>query len=197
MEKITMKKIVKKIILFPYFFINRISFLLNKIQIDQFPLINGVIYLRNQGNFKIGKNCIINSSYFFNPTGFERTIITVEETGSLIIKDNVGISNTAIYCSNSIVICDNVFIGAGVKIYDTDFHSIKLSDRITIPDRNVQQGKIIIESGAFIGAGTYILKNATIGKESIVGAGSVVTKTIPPYEIWAGNPAKFIKKINE
>ena len=48
----------------------------------------------------------------------------------------------------------------------------------------------------FIGAKTIITKPVTIGQGAVIGAGSVVTKDIPPYEIWAGVPARFIKKIN-
>ena len=54
---------------------------------------------------------------------------------------------------------------------------------------------VVIKDGAFIGAHTIVLKGVTIGERSIVGAGSVVTRSIPDYEIWAGNPAKFIKKV--
>ena len=54
---------------------------------------------------------------------------------------------------------------------------------------------VIIKDGAFIGAHSIILKGVIIGEKSIVGAGSVVTKSIPDGEIWAGNPAKFIRKI--
>lgn len=54
---------------------------------------------------------------------------------------------------------------------------------------------VIIEDNAFIGARSIILKGVTIGANSIIGAGSVVTKSIPANEIWAGNPAKFIRKI--
>ena len=59
-----------------------------------------------------------------------------------------------------------------------------------------QKAKVIVEHDAFIGGGCIILKGVTIGAEAVVGAGSVVTKSIPPKEIWAGNPARFIKKIN-
>ena len=56
-----------------------------------------------------------------------------------------------------------------------------------------EHGKIKIEDHVFLGANTIISKPVTIGKGSIVGAGSVVTKDIPPYQIWAGNPARYIK----
>ena len=57
-------------------------------------------------------------------------------------------------------------------------------------------GSIKIEDNVFIGAKTIITKPVTIGQGAVIGAGSVVTKDIPPYEIWAGVPARFIKKIN-
>ena len=56
-----------------------------------------------------------------------------------------------------------------------------------------KHGKIRIEDHVFLGAHTIIAKPVTIGKGSIIGAGSVVTKDIPPYQIWAGNPARYIK----
>ena len=52
-----------------------------------------------------------------------------------------------------------------------------------------------IKDGVFVGAHSIILKGVTIGEGSIIGAGSVVTKSIPAGEVWAGNPAKFIRKI--
>ena len=55
-------------------------------------------------------------------------------------------------------------------------------------------GSIVLKEGCFIGCGSIICNPVTIGNNAIVGAGSVVTKSIPPYEIWAGNPAHFIKK---
>lgn len=57
-------------------------------------------------------------------------------------------------------------------------------------------GEVRIKKNAFIGTGTIITKPVTIGERSIVGAGSVVTKNIPDNEVWAGNPARLIKKRN-
>ena len=56
---------------------------------------------------------------------------------------------------------------------------------------------VIIENNAFIGAHCTVLKGVTIGKGSIIGAGSLVSKSVPQGEIWGGNPATFIKGINE
>ena len=56
------------------------------------------------------------------------------------------------------------------------------------------QGEVYIGDYAFIGARTIISKPVKIGKGAVVGAGSVVTKDIPEGEVWAGNPAKFIRK---
>ena len=62
-----------------------------------------------------------------------------------------------------------------------------LSDIYWLPN------KIVLEERAFIGTKTVICSDVTVGKGSIVGASSVVTKDIPPYQIWGGNPATFIK----
>lgn len=58
-------------------------------------------------------------------------------------------------------------------------------------------GNVVIKKNAFIGTRSIITKPVTIGEGAIVGAGSVVTKDIPDYEVWAGNPAKHIKKLNK
>ncbi len=60
---------------------------------------------------------------------------------------------------------------------------------------NWHHGKVNIEEHVFLGTNVIITKPVTIGHHSVVGAGSVVTKDIPPCEIWGGVPAKFIKKI--
>ena len=59
----------------------------------------------------------------------------------------------------------------------------------------IHRKPVLIEDGAFIGTGTIILKGTHIGRGSIIGAGSIVSGEIPPFEIWAGVPAKYVKKI--
>ena len=56
-----------------------------------------------------------------------------------------------------------------------------------------RKGKVIIEDGVFIGLNVVICNSVRIGKGAVIGAGSIVTKDIPPYQVWAGNPARYIK----
>lgn len=109
----------------------------------------------------------------------------------------MGISQAALICHQSITIGNNVKIGGGVMIYDTDFHSLDSNVR---KDANLDllskvKQPVIIANNVFIGARSIVLKGVSIGENSIVGAGSVVTKSIPANQIWAGNPAKFIRNL--
>lgn len=191
-----MKKIIKLVI--RYFKNIKVYFVLkmSRIEYENFPEINGKLFLKNYGVVKFGKNVVLNSAYKFNPIGGQTfTSIFVEKNACLEIGEKSGISNTAIYCAEKIVIGKKVYIGGNCKIYDTDFHSLKLEDRMKRPEINQKEKSVYIKDGAFIGGSTIILKGVTIGKESVIGAGSVVSKNIPDYEVWAGNPVKFIRKM--
>lgn len=158
--------------------------------------INGKISVHGSGNIAIGDNVVINSSENANPTsGFNRTHIRAEEGGTVIIQNNVGISNASITAKKSVIIMDDCFLGSGVKIWDTDFHPVSYDERMD-GDRGALSMPVVIKKGAFIGACSIILKGVIVGEKSVIGAGSVVTKNVPDGEIWGGNPAVFIKKVN-
>lgn len=123
--------------------------------------------------------------------------IRVGGNGILRIGSNVGINSSSIFCDNSITIGNNVLIGGGCQIFDTNFHNINYIERRN-PDTNgiSKTAPIVIEDDVFIGGHCIIQKGVRVGARSIVAAGSVVIKSIPSDELWGGNPAKFIKKIN-
>lgn len=158
-------------------------------------VIHGLLFLHGHGNIDIGEEVIITSSSNYNPTdGSNLTHLSTKENGKLIIGDRCGLSNCAITASKEVIIEAGVLIGSGVFISDTDHHELRAEDRKNNTG-NILSAPIKIEKDVFIGARSIILKGVTIGEGSVVGAGSVVTKDIPAGEIWAGNPAKFIKKI--
>lgn len=155
------------------------------------------IHVTRRGYVNIGKNLHINSGENHNIIGRQqKNTFWVE--GKLTIGDNVGMSCTAIICKHEIHIGNNVVIGGNTVIYDTDFHSLAVDIRNekTMDSANAKWGKVVIEDNAFIGAHTTILKGVTIGTNAIVGACSVITSNVPANEIWAGNPARFIKSVN-
>lgn len=177
---------------------NYVILTLFRVNYASFPDIRGVIFIRNHGLIKIGEKVIFNCKLSANPVGGPyETSLCVSEGASLIIGSNVGISSTAIICNVGISIGSNTKIGSGCRIYDTDFHSIDFFQRCESVDLTVKELPVSIGEGVFIGAGSIVLKGVTIGDYSIIGAGSVVSKNIPANEIWAGNPAKFIRKLSD
>lgn len=190
------KKFVRSVLAFPNSIYNWFILKYRRVSIGKNLIIRGRIFcIANQKNaITIGKNVTINSSRGANPIGGEtKTILFAKNDGKIVIGNNCGISNATLFATECIEVEDNVLIGGGVKIYDTDFHHLDYSKRIN--DVQSVSKPVRIKEGAFIGAHSIILKGVTVGKHSIVGAGSVVSKDIPDNEIWAGNPARFIRKV--
>jgi acetyltransferase-like isoleucine patch superfamily enzyme len=161
------------------------------------PLIRGRLFVGGRGELIVGKKVVINSSHRSNPVGGKaRTSIHIAPTAKIAIGNNVGISNSLLYSRVSITIEDDVMIGGGCQIYDTDFHSIRYEDRILNGDKATKSAPVLIKKGAFVGTSSIILKGVTVGERSIVAAGSVVVKDVPNDEVWGGNPCSFIKKLS-
>lgn len=157
--------------------------------------VRGNIILQISGVVKIGDNVRINSAFSANPiSSGMRTSICVRG-GVLKIGNETGISNSYFVCAKGIYIGDQVLIGAGCQFYDNDFHPLISEYRVgdKRDDSHTKSKEIIIENKVFIGASSIILKGTHIGEGAIIGAGSVVSGNVPPYEIWAGNPARYIK----
>lgn len=187
-----LKQPVDKIRTVIVFFGNNVSY--KKFKTNGVPLVSVAI----GGICSIGENFVMNNGAIGNPIGcFEPCTIFVDKGAKLAIGGNVGMSQAAIICHHSVTIGNYVKLGGGVKIYDTDFHSLdpikRMNPSLDIEDK--KKGAVVLKDNVFVGAHSTILKGVTIGKNSVVGASSVVTKSIPDNEIWAGNPARFIKLI--
>ena len=153
-------------------------------------------FLHDKGQLKIGKYFHAQAKMCYNTFGIiQPNLLMLTPHAHLILGDNVGISGSTISASNSITIGNNVLIGSGCVICDSDAHPIHPADR---QDHKKTHSKpIVIEDDVFIGARCIVLKGVTIGKGSVIGAGSVVTKDVPTMCIYAGNPAVLIKKMEE
>ena len=125
-------------------------------------------------NARIGKNCNICSHCFIE--------------NDVIIGNNVTIKN-GVYLWDGIELEDKVFIGPNVTFTNDKYPRSKQYP-------NYFQ-KTILKQGCSIGAASVILGGITIGQNSMIAAGSIVTKNVPSDELWMGSPAKFIRKIEK
>jgi UDP-2-acetamido-3-amino-2,3-dideoxy-glucuronate N-acetyltransferase len=92
-----------------------------------------------------------------------------------------------VYVWDEVTIGNNVFVGPNVSFINDKFPRSK-----KYPEKHQPT---VIEDGASLGAGCVILSGLTIGRNAMIGAGSVVTRNVPPNQVWVGNPAHFLKEI--
>ncbi|MCD8206708.1 MAG: acyltransferase [Bacteroidales bacterium] len=153
--------------------------------------------VRKGGRVTIGKNFKMNNCFYGNPLSVTPCAIYVGENATLEIGENVGISSSFITAWESVKIGNNVKIGGGCYIIDTDFHSLHPKYRANPETDIAATAAVEIGDNVFIGATSIVLKGSKIGRNSVVGAGSVVNGEIPENEIWAGNPARLVKKLTK
>lgn len=147
-------------------------------------------------SIKIGKKFTVVSKDSHNSFGIiqRANVRTVSHGAQIIIGYNVGISGCTISASKRIEIRDHVMIGSGAIIADSDAHNV---DPVKRRNGELSESRpVVIEDNVFIGARAIILKGVTVGHDSTVGAGAVVTKSVPPYSVVAGNPAKIVRTFN-
>lgn len=113
--------------------------------------------------------------------------------GDVIIGDHtrIGIGNVIIgpaQLGNNIILAQNIVI-SGLNHHYEDIN-------LPIHLQNVYTRPIVVEDECWIGSNAVITAGVTIGKHSVIAAGAVVTKDVPPYSVAAGNPARIIKKYN-
>jgi acetyltransferase-like isoleucine patch superfamily enzyme len=106
------------------------------------------------------------------------------------------ISSHTFICEG-VLIEDNVFIGHGVMFINDRYPRATTVDGSLQTEADWKVERTVIQKGASIGSGATILSNTNIGESAIVGAGSVVTKDVPPNTIVAGNPARVLRNLGK
>lgn len=163
-----------------------------RIRIVGFPVVKG------RGTIRVGTVSDLRSKSWSTAMGVLQPCVlnALMETSRIEIGQKCGMSGAVICAKESVVLGNNVQLGSGVFISDTDFHSMDYQVRGQEGDLEAaQSAPVRIEDDCFIGARAIILKGVTIGARSIVGAGAVVVKDIPSDSVVAGNPARVIKTL--
>ncbi len=141
----------------------------------------------------IGDAVSLFSAKWANPLRPARrlSLVTLNPNASITIGNDVGISSSVITCASSIKIGDGTLVGADCVITDTDFHSVPLSK-----EEPPRTKPVVIGNSVFIGTRCLILKGVEIGDGAVIGAGSVVSTSIPANSVAAGNPARIITPVS-
>ena len=156
-----------------------------------------LIHRHPSAEIVLGDDVVLTSSSRVNLAGVRGLVILAAPNASSRIRigSHSGLSGAVIYAASSVTIGDHVNIGVNVSIYDSDIHPIDYKARRAGAKDKIISQPVVIEDDVWVGAGSIILKGARIGRGAVIGAGSVITGNVPPFTIWAGNPAKYIKDI--
>ncbi len=147
---------------------------------------------------QLGRDVIILNELAQNAAGIAHSTVlaAIEPEAKLLIGDGVGISGAVLYAMRHIEIGAHVMIGAGVAVYDNDFHPVGAADRRRNDRTKIGVAPVVIEPDVWLGARAMVLKGVRIGRGSVVAAGAVVVKDVPPWSIVAGVPARVVGQIS-
>ncbi|HYX37547.1 MAG TPA: acyltransferase [Oligoflexus sp.] len=149
--------------------------------------VHGRLAVQSQGELYIGAGTCFHS-------GRTETELVVHAQGRMRIGADCMINNGCVFnASGSIQIGDRCRFGYGVLIFDSDLHEENPQLRHIRPE----PAPVTIEDDVWIGSRAIILAGIRIGQGSIVGAGSIVTRDVPPNTVVAGNPARILREVEQ
>jgi acetyltransferase-like isoleucine patch superfamily enzyme len=151
----------------------------------------GIPFVSGPLQIKIGHDCRVSGQTTFSGR-------TSSHEPKLIIGNNVGIGwQTTIAVGSNVIIKDNVRIAGRSGFYGYPGHPLDRDNRAKgLADTDEQIGDICLEKDVWIANNVSVMAGVTIGEGTIVAAGSIVTKDLPPNVLAAGNPAKVIKSLD-
>ena len=132
-----------------------------------------------------------------NPLAPRQPVVLSTRTAEarITVGADCGFTGAVLVAAERISLGDRVLVGANVSIVDTDFHPLTPEDREC--DLNAGAcAPIMIHDDVFVGMDSLILKGVEIGEGSVVGAGSVVSRDVPPRTVVAGNPARPVRTLD-
>jgi len=189
--KLILLMLIRKVVQFPrivfYYYLSDISVDRKSVTFNQPVLFVG------KGSIKLRK-CFIGvwpSPFFFSTYAH---IEARTDKANISIGENTWLNNNATIIADktTISIGDNVLIGQNVFICDSDFHGLEVENR---SNGKYDVAPVMIKNSVFIGANVTILKGVSIGVNSVVASGSIVSSSVPDNVVVGGIPAKIIKQL--
>jgi acetyltransferase-like isoleucine patch superfamily enzyme len=166
--------------------------------------INRVVYgkklrgnrcvIKNKGRIELGDNVLLNS--FPDGELYKTGLLAHLDSALIRIGNNCALNGTIVHSRNAVTIGDNCMFGPGVVILDNASHNTSI-DTVRRRTGRIADDPVVIGNNVWVGMHSIILKGVHIGDNSIIAAGSVVTKNVPSNQVFGGNPAVFIKELNE
>lgn len=176
-------------------------------EIDKGTVFGTGVTLRHAHKIRIGRNVVIDDNCMLDAKGIDNTGITIQDNvfigrnsilsckdGDIDIESGVNIGfNCEIYSANKVSVHKDALIGASTYLvgggeYDLSCTEISFAEQVGLDTQNV----LVVESGAWLGAGVTVLNGVRIGSRAVVGARALVREDVPTGCIAAGVPAKVI-----
>ncbi len=160
------------------------------IRIGPFFRVYGKMDVQGPGMIRIGRNCLI-----LGKTLRPVSLVTWRKEAEIRIGDSVGLNGTVVNCYQKVEIGDLCNF-ADAYIIDSSAHLLS-ADRRSRPIEDVPRAPVRIERNVWISVQVVVLKGVTIGKNSVIGACSLVRRDVPPDVLAAGNPIETLRRIPE
>lgn len=155
-----------------------------------------IVLKHRHSRMEFGEGLQLRSNRRSNPLAPNHPVVlcTWQAGAELRVGAHFAMTGGVICAARQIVIGDWVTVGANTTIVDTDFHPLQPEHRRLQP-QEAAVAPVVIEDEAFIGMNCLILKGVRLGRGCVIGAGSVVTRDVPPGAVAAGNPAQVIRTV--
>jgi acetyltransferase-like isoleucine patch superfamily enzyme len=157
-----------------------------------------IVTRHNDSEITLGDRVVLTSKSSGTALGVRSAVIlrTLTSAARIRIGDDTGMSGAVVCAAKGVSIGKRCLIGADCMVFDTDFHNHEPTGRrYARPEWDRISASVSIEDDVFLGTRSIVCKGVTIGRGSIVAAGSVVTEDVPPMSIAAGVPAKIIRRL--
>jgi len=158
-----------------------------------------VVSLAPDSSIELGSRVVLCSHPHYTALGVARPVVlrTLAPGAVIRVGSDVGISGGVICAAVSVEIGNQCLFGADVQITDTDFHPLAAKNRrFEKRLEYISNAAVVIEDNVFLGAGVRVLKGVRIGRNTVVGAGSIVVRDLPSDVVAVGVPARIVNNLN-